>query len=251
MKNAQGDVVQIRSVWGTAVVEYEYDAWGNILSIDGLYADTLGDKNPIRYRSYYYDHETGFYYLQSRYYDPQVRRFISADDPGMLGSTDTFLSYNLYAYCENNPVNHIDPTGHVVVVLSATFGGALYIGFSLAAYYLFDFQGNQGIILSAAMAFGIAGVGKMLSVGVYWKYKTIDDFANSTVVSHTIGIVKSVTFGVDVDKRKNTSLAGVELGLFEASLGYLYTAAGKSIYIKSKNKHYLWQIYDFIVDIIN
>ena len=132
VKNAQGDVVQIRSVWGTAVVEYEYDAWGNILSIDGLYADTLGDKNPIRYRSYYYDHETGFYYLQSRYYDPQVRRFISADDPGMLGATGAFLSYNLYAYCENNPANCFDPYGYLV--LSTTWVGfALDMVFTLFA----------------------------------------------------------------------------------------------------------------------
>jgi RHS repeat-associated protein len=193
---------------------------------------TLAQSNPIRYRSYYYDTDTGFYYLQSRYYDPQIRRFINADDPGMLGASGTFLSYNLFAYCENNPIYYVDYSGRVVMVLSATLSGAVYVGFSLAIYYLVDLQGNQGIILSAAMAFGLAAAGKMLSAGAYWKYKTIDDFAKSTVVSHSVGFIKSVTLSYNVDKRKNTSLAGIELGLLETSLGYLYTAAGKSVFIK-------------------
>lgn len=97
VKNLQGDVVQIHSIYGTVVVEYTYDAWGNVLSTTGLYADTLGVNNPIRYRGYFYDFETGFYYLQSRYYDPAIRRFISADDPEMLGANGTFIGYNLYA----------------------------------------------------------------------------------------------------------------------------------------------------------
>lgn len=91
----------------------------------------------------------------------------------------------------------------------------------------------------------------MLSAGVYWKYKTIDDFAKSTVVSHSIGFIKSVTLAYNVDKRKNTSLAGIELGLLETSLDYLYTAAGKSVFIKFKNKHYTRRLFDFIVDIIS
>ena len=67
VKNLHGDVVQICSIYGTVVVEYTYDAWGNVLSVTGMYADTLGVNNPIiRYREYYQDFETGFYYLQSR-----------------------------------------------------------------------------------------------------------------------------------------------------------------------------------------
>ena len=91
------------------MVEYTYDAWGNVLSITGMYADTLGVNNPIRYRGYYQDFETGFYYLQSRYYDPAVRRFINAD--GYINANDDLLGYNMYAYCGNNPVNRNDDGG--------------------------------------------------------------------------------------------------------------------------------------------
>ena len=77
LKNLQGDVTGIVNRNKELLVEYNYDAWGNILSITGSMASTIGDINPIRYRSYYYDTDTGFYYLQSRYYDPVIKRFIT------------------------------------------------------------------------------------------------------------------------------------------------------------------------------
>ena len=76
---------------GNAVVEYAYDAWGNLLSTTGRLARTLGEYNPLRYRGYVYDTETGFYYLQSRYYDPELSRLINAD---ILGSTGQSLLGN-------------------------------------------------------------------------------------------------------------------------------------------------------------
>ena len=116
VKNLQGDVVQIRSIYGTVVVEYAYDAWGNVLSITGMYADTLGVNNPIRYRGYYQDFETGFYYLQSRYYDPAIRRFINAD--GYMSTGQGMLGNNMYAYCLNNPVNNVDSSGEFALTLA-------------------------------------------------------------------------------------------------------------------------------------
>ena len=110
VKNVQGDVVQIRSSYGTLLVEYTYDAWGNVLSITGSNASVLGANNPIRYRSYYYDFETGFYYLNSRYYDPEIRRFINADE--YVSTGQGFIGYNMYAYCLNNPVNRMDDSGN-------------------------------------------------------------------------------------------------------------------------------------------
>ena len=100
--NLQGDVVKlIHYIPGfeyESVATYEYDAWGNILSSSGR----LAEINPLRYRGYYYDNETGFYYLQSRYYDPANRRFINAD---LLASTGQgFTGTNMFAYCVNSPV---------------------------------------------------------------------------------------------------------------------------------------------------
>ena len=107
--NLQGDVVGIIDKAGNKVVTYSYDAWGNLLGISGSMASTLGIHNPLRYRGYVYDSETNLYYLQSRYYDPAIGRFINADNQISSGSDLTGM--NLFAYCGNNPVNRIDPTG--------------------------------------------------------------------------------------------------------------------------------------------
>jgi len=107
----QGDVVAILDSSGVSVAEYAYDAWGRLLSTTGSMSGTLGLHNPLRYRGYVYDQETGLYYLQSRYYNPTICRFISADSIGFLGADGTPVSYNLFAYCSNNPVMYSDPAG--------------------------------------------------------------------------------------------------------------------------------------------
>ena len=116
----------LRSVYGTVLVEYAYDAWGNVLDISGTYASTLGQNNPIRYRGYYYDSETSLYYLNSRYYDPAMRRFINADDTEYLGADGDFASFNLFVYCGNNPISRADSNGcfwHIVA--GAVVGGII------------------------------------------------------------------------------------------------------------------------------
>lgn len=123
--NAQGDVEGLfRVIKNTESGEYEqkwygkyiYDAWGNVTvtnASDGTpSATSLAVRNPLRYRGYYYDSETGFYYLRSRYYDPANHRFINADVPEVATTElDSFLQYNLFAYCLNNPVNMTDDSG--------------------------------------------------------------------------------------------------------------------------------------------
>ena len=94
---------------GAVVAEYAYDAWGNILSISGSGAGTVGAANPIRYRGYVYDTETGLYLTGTRYYDPEIGRFINAD--GYVSTGQGVLGNNMFAYCGNNPVNRADPTG--------------------------------------------------------------------------------------------------------------------------------------------
>ena len=113
VKNLQGDVIRIIDLAGTDVASYVYDAWGNIKDTKG--EPTIREINPIRYRGYVYDTETSLYYLQSRYYDPFTGRFLNADDTAFIGVSGTVLSGNLFAYCENNPVNHIDNYGYVKI----------------------------------------------------------------------------------------------------------------------------------------
>ena len=107
--NLQGDIVAILNGSGTTVVSYTYDAWGNPLSTTGTMATTLGQQNPLRYRGYVYDQETGLYYLQSRYYNPEIGRFINAD--GYTSTGQGFSGNNTFVYCGNNPVLFVDSSG--------------------------------------------------------------------------------------------------------------------------------------------
>jgi len=118
MRNAQGDITALYTSDNNPelVGKYIYDSWGKIVSVKNSNGtDVSGDPghimniNPFRYRGYYYDRETGFYYLQSRYYDPGVKRFINAD--GLVSTGTGVMGYNMFAYCLNNPVNLSDPSG--------------------------------------------------------------------------------------------------------------------------------------------
>ena len=98
------------------MVEYKYDSWANHAVLDANGADIasathIGNLNPFRYRGYYYDTETGLYYLKSRYYDPETGRFITIDDISYL-DPETINGLNLYAYCGDNPVMRIDSKGN-------------------------------------------------------------------------------------------------------------------------------------------
>ena len=127
-KNLQGDVTAIVDEQGEILVEYAYDTWGKGVSITG--DETLGEMNPIRYRGYYQDNETSFYYLQSRYYDTETKRFLNTDD--IFDYEANHAKGNLYAYAANNSVMRIDPTGGSSVLVTI---GALLIVLVLV-YYL-------------------------------------------------------------------------------------------------------------------
>ena len=112
VKSLQGDIVAILDENGNTVVSYGYDAWGAPLWCTGELAETLGKVQPFRYRGYVLDEETGFYYVSSRYYDPEIGRFISPDTTDVLTATPMGLTdKNLYAYCDNNPVVRVDHGG--------------------------------------------------------------------------------------------------------------------------------------------
>ena len=108
-KNTQNDVIGITDSTGTLVASYRYDAWGNIILKNDKDGSGIVDINPIRYRSYYYDTESEMYYLNSRYYIPSMGRFLCAD--GICDTNSGMLSHNMFAYCNNNPVNMIDSEG--------------------------------------------------------------------------------------------------------------------------------------------
>ncbi len=145
VRNLQDDVVAIVDSSKNVVAQYVYDAWGNVQvqNANGQKltdANHLGNLNPIRYRGYYYDPELEMYYLQSRYYDPFVSRFINADAAEMVDSaTGTATGANLFAYCLNNPVNFVDCEG-----TSLTFAlGGLFVAFFITAVFCVALQQPQ------------------------------------------------------------------------------------------------------------
>lgn len=101
--NQQGDVIRIVDTSGKTVAEYTYNGWGEILNVSNAKDSEIGVLNPIRYRGYYYDSELNMYYLQSRYYDPVMKRMVYADDES-VSEKATLRDHNLFSYCDNNPV---------------------------------------------------------------------------------------------------------------------------------------------------
>ncbi len=163
---------------GATVAEYTYDAWGQLLTDQDTLANTIGGKNPLRYRGYYYDSETGFYYLQSRYYDPVVQRFINAD--GYV--YNNILGFNLFLYCNNNPINYYDPYGKSassVLGYWASLGWTLCIGDGPLPFGEILYVGGLAV-LGIATYFITETVDSSISNGKDDIYITDDDDASAT-----------------------------------------------------------------------
>ena len=110
VKNIQGDIIKILDNTGAAVVSYTYDPWGVPTATGNT---IIAEINPCTYRGYDYDEDTGYFYLQSRYYDPENCRFINVDDSSLIGITSSLISNNLFVYCQNNAINMCDATGYL------------------------------------------------------------------------------------------------------------------------------------------
>ena len=160
-RNAQGNIDVITDASGTNVTVYRYDAWGNTFSKTGTMSSTLGSLNPLRYRGYVYDEETGLYYLGTRYYSPKLGRFINAD--GYVSTGQGLLGSNMYAYCNNDPVDHLDSDGELASWLIGAVVGAIIGGIS-AAVSGCDFKETIACIAQGAFSGAYAGAAVDIAV---------------------------------------------------------------------------------------
>ena len=178
-KDAQANIVALLDNTGAVVVKYKYDAWGKCQTtvVDST-ATEIATLNPFRYRSYYFDTETNLYFLKTRYYDPEIGRFMTIDDISYL-DPESINGLNLYAYCGNDPINKYDPTGHswewstfwtgllmvgtaiIAIALSVTtFGAGIPLAMSIVA----------GVTLGAGVLTGINGVATMIEAGTDYNF---------------------------------------------------------------------------------
>ena len=177
-KNIQGDVTHVYKKDGTLVALYSYDAWGNckVFKPDGSPDEdegSVGNANPFRYRSYYFDEETGLYYLNSRYYDPEIGRFVNADDISFL-DPETINGLNLYAYCGDNPVMKIDLTGHDDSLWKWLIPGLQL----LSGFALLFVPGAQGIGISLMIGGSLGLISNAVSPAIAQALGGVSSIAN-------------------------------------------------------------------------
>ena len=196
-KNLQGDVIGIYTSSGAKVVSYVYDAWGNHKIFDAsgneaISTTNIGYINPIRYRGYYYDNETGLYYVSSRYYDPEVSRFINADS--QLNQKDGMLGYNMFAYCNDNPIMYSDPTGHSIILACIIIGAVIgaVAGGCTGAYVS---KKQTGKVNGWAVALGAVGggvVGGLIGWGVGAVITAVGAAATGSAATAAAPVVQQV-----------------------------------------------------------
>ena len=198
--NLQGDVTGIYNSSGILITEYTYDAWGKPEQTSGN--TFIGLLNPIRYRGYYYDTETGLYYLQSRYYDPETGRFINPD--GVIASiNDSVQGFNQFVYCFNNPVNMSDPTGYWPK-WDIFVQGALLIGMGIVAVAAVVSTGGAATP-AVALAYATIATAGTLTVGI-GASEVYESFTDTNPIREDIG-------EDSYDDLKSASLATISLGM--------------------------------------
>jgi RHS repeat-associated protein len=221
-KNIMGDVLGIYDENGR-VATYIYDAWGNHVVANHT-ADNIGDFNAIRYRGYYYDSETGFYYLKSRYYDPQLGRFISMDSVDAV-EPNTINGLNLYAYCGNSPVMHVDPNGNsfwgwlkknVVKVVLTVASVALVVAGVLVAV------GTLGGGANLAGALIGAGIGS--AIGTWTASDPLTGWAIGGLAGGLIGLTLGMAVGA-----MSAAGSGAGIGFGVSGGGYALAGIGGGI----------------------
>ena len=178
VRNVQGDIIALVDADGKVVVKYTYDSWGKVVAVTGELADTVGVQNPFRYKGYYYDNETGMYYLKSRYYDAEIKRFICAD--GYFSTGVGKHDCNMFLYCNNNPIMNVDVNGYSFISFvkkSISFVkdivGAVSKGISISGGSAVAIATSDGP--SPVMDFVAAGIVLGFSIYEYYKDKIHDN----------------------------------------------------------------------------
>ena len=160
----QGNVTEIYTSEGACVAKYAYDAWGVCTIVSDV--DGIATLNPFRYRSYYYDVETGLYYLNSRYYDPETGRFINADTTDVLENAKyNICGLNLYVYCDNNPVAGRDDEGDMSFWKKLAIAAAVVVAIAVVAAVVTVATGGTGAAAMCAVASTFVGAAKGAAIG--------------------------------------------------------------------------------------
>ena len=216
--NLQGDVIRIIDTAGATICTYTYDAWGRLLNSS---TNQIFKANPIRYRGYYYDTESGLYYLGSRYYDPQVKRFINADGAALATInpySDGLTDKNYFAYCDNSPVSRSDDGGQFWIEAGIMVAG--------------------GLIDAATSAIGSIASQKLDGEGVNWKSVAVSaasGFVSGAVSASPLGqvgqmvvggIISGVSYAADCYVTKKAP--NIVDAAFEIGSGVLSGRSGKS-----------------------
>ena len=243
IKDMFKNVIAITNQAGVEMCQYHYDAYGNfIITASIIGGEILGELNPIRYRSYYHDKETGLYYLKTRYYDPETCRFISMDDISYL-DPNKVNGLNLYCYCGNDPINRFDATGHdwnwstfwagVGLIVTAacaialsitTFGAGIPIGMSIVA----------GVTLGAGILTGINGVATIAEAGTGFNFVRDGVFNGLGLSDKTYDIYAGITEGIAI-------VGSLVLGVFHMTgrykaAKYSQKFLGKGYYKADQNR---------------
>ena len=202
---------------GAVVASYNYDPYGNLIS-DEPAENAVGHLNPLRYREYYYDSESGFYYLQSRYYDPELGRFINADSYASTGQG--ILSNNMFAYCGNCPVVYTDPSGEAFVGAGVQLDistGNYECGIEVIVYWDEDVCQGEGLVVAVYVYEG-------MSVNLDELYKNPDVI--NTIKQLTLALASNA--GVDYETLSLVELQAVLFGLnVSGSLVFIWGYEGK------------------------
>ena len=221
LTNQMGDVISITDTSGTVVANYEYDAWGKVLTAD----TNIAKQNPLRYRGYYYDNETGYYYLQSRYYDSNICRFINADIPEISQmAKDVPVGTNLFAYCNNNPVNNRDATGEIPLIASLVIGAIV----GIVLLYVVDVISN--LIRKRNMWKRVSSYSDYVSAAISGALSMVSIKKFSSLITASISSITYICNCIE-SGRKFDFLSLVVIILIDLAFGIL---AGKGVNLTSK-----------------